>query len=172
MKAAHSQLWITFARWISQSLMCWFTILYVCMAASFYIRLHFPAVSWTSINNFLFPDCQAVWSQRKAVHLWPQLWAPTPLIWESWTWVTITQETQEWSFWLLDWRIQTGDWKLSGTSVDSGLSSSKVSASSMLMKEFCGGKAGWNDRAIFIVTDVMPASDPEADAFLVFSNLW
>ena len=26
----------------------------------------------------------------------------------------------------------------------------KMSACSMLIKEFCGGKAGWNDRAIFI----------------------
>ena len=37
--------------------------------------------------------------------------------------------------------------------VVSGLSSSKVSASSMLIKEFCGGKAGWNDRSLFIETD-------------------
>ena len=58
--------------------------------------------------------CQAVWSQRKAVLLWPQLWTPTPPIWESWTWPTIIQETQEWSSCLLDWRIQAGDWTLSG----------------------------------------------------------
>ena len=37
--------------------------------------------------------------------------------------------------------------------VVSGLSSSKVSACSMLIKEFCGGKAGWNDRAVFIETN-------------------
>ena len=37
--------------------------------------------------------------------------------------------------------------------VVSGLSSSKVSVCSMLIKEFCGGKAGRNDRAIFIDTD-------------------
>ena len=58
--------------------------------------------------------CQAVWSQRKAVLLWSQLWTPTPPIWESWTWATIIQETQEWSSCLLDWRIQAGDWTLSG----------------------------------------------------------
>ena len=37
--------------------------------------------------------------------------------------------------------------------VVSGLSSSKVSAYSMLIKEFCRGKAGWNDRAVFIETN-------------------
>ena len=36
--------------------------------------------------------------------------------------------------------------------VVSGLSSSKVSACSMLIEEFCG-KAGWNDRAVFIETN-------------------
>ena len=59
--------------------------------------------------------CLAAWSHRKAVLLWPQLWAPTPPIWESWTWATITrQETQELRCSLLDWRTQAGDWTLSG----------------------------------------------------------
>ena len=58
--------------------------------------------------------CQAVWSQKKAVLLWPQLWTPTPPIWESWTWSTIIQETQESSNCLLYWRIQAGDWTLWG----------------------------------------------------------
>ena len=40
-----------------------------------------------------------------------------------------------------------------GANVVSGLSSSKVSACIMLIKEFCGGKAGWNDRAVFIEID-------------------
>ena len=66
----------------------------------------------------VFAVCQAVWSQRKAVLLWPQLWAPTPPIWECWTWATIIQETQEWSYCQRDWRIQTGDWTLSGTNTD------------------------------------------------------
>ena len=44
-------------------------------------------------------------------------------------------------------------WEKKKSSVVSGLSSSKVSACSMLIKEFCGGKAGWNDRAIFIETN-------------------
>ena len=30
----------------------------------------------------------------------------------------------------------------------------------MLIKEFCGGKAGWNDRVIVIETDLKPASEP------------
>ena len=58
--------------------------------------------------------CLAAWSHRKAVLLWPQLWAPTPPIWESWTWATITQETLELRCSLLDWRIHAGDWTLSG----------------------------------------------------------
>ena len=58
--------------------------------------------------------CQAVWSQRMAVFVWPPLWTPTPPIWESWTWATIIQETQEWSTCLLDLRIQAAVWTLSG----------------------------------------------------------
>ena len=46
--------------------------------------------------------------------LWLQLWAPTPPIWESWTWATIIQETQERSCCLLDVRIHSGDWRHSG----------------------------------------------------------
>ena len=42
---------------------------------------------------------------------------------------------------------------LQQTCIVSVLSSSKVSACSMLIEEFCGGKAGWNDRATFIETD-------------------
>ena len=38
-------------------------------------------------------------------------------------------------------------------SVVSGFSSSKVSACRLIIKEFCGGKAGWNDGAIFIETE-------------------
>ena len=37
--------------------------------------------------------------------------------------------------------------------VVSGLSSSKVLVCSLTIKEFCGGKAGWNDSAIFIKTE-------------------
>ena len=68
----------------------------------------------TCVLFCVFAACQDVWSQRKAVLLWPQLWAATPPIWESWTWATIIQETQERSYCLLDWRIHTGDWTLSG----------------------------------------------------------
>ena len=42
--------------------------------------------------------------------------------------------------------------------VVSGLSPSKVSVCSLIMKEFCGSKAGWNDRAIFIETDLKSMS--------------
>ena len=48
--------------------------------------------------------------------------------------------------------------------VVSGLSSSKVSACSSMIKEFCEGKAGWTDRAIFTETDLKPASESDAAA--------
>ena len=56
----------------------------------------------------------AVSCQRDAVKLWPQFSAPTPLVWESWTWVPMICRIQEWSGSLLDWRVHTVDWKLSG----------------------------------------------------------
>ena len=56
--------------------------------------------------------------------------------------------------------------------VVSGLSSSKVLMCTMLIKDFCRGQAGWNDRAICIETDHEPASDQSAAARLAFSNLW
>ena len=42
--------------------------------------------------------------------------------------------------------------------VVSGLSSSKVWACSLVIKRVYGGEAGWTDRAIFIETDLKPAS--------------
>ena len=41
-----------------------------------------------------------------------------------------------------------------------------------MIKEFCGGKAGWNDRAIFIKTDLKPCVLIRSGRFLIFSNLW
>ena len=35
-----------------------------------------------------------------------------------------------------------------------------MSVCSLLIKEFCGGKAGWNDRAILSETDLKPAPKP------------
>ena len=40
----------------------------------------------------------------------------------------------------------------------------KVSACSLMIKEFCGSKTGWNDRAIFTEIDLMPASESESAA--------
>ena len=56
----------------------------------------------------------AVICQREAVKLFPQFSAPSPLVWESWTWVTTTCRIQEWSSCLLDWRVHTVNWRLSG----------------------------------------------------------
>ena len=55
-----------------------------------------------------------VTSQREAVKLCPQFSAPSPPVWESWTWVTTTCRIQEWSCCLLDWRVVIVNWKLSG----------------------------------------------------------
>ena len=61
-----------------------------------------------------FSDWVAVICQREAVKLCPQFSAPSPLVWESWTWVTTTCRIQEWSICLLDWRVHTVNWRLSG----------------------------------------------------------
>ena len=75
----------------------------------------FWLLTWViDIHCPVCPGCQGVWSQRKAVRLWPRLWDPTPPIWENWTWATIIQGTQEWSCCWLESRIQTVDWRLSG----------------------------------------------------------
>ena len=57
-------------------------------------------------------------SQRLTVKSWPQLWSPTPPIWYIWTWVTTTWRIQQWSSCLLDWRVQTVDWRLWGQFTD------------------------------------------------------
>ena len=54
--------------------------------------------------------------------------------------------------------------------VVSGLCSSEVSVRSMLIKEFCGGKACWNHIAIFIETDASVRI--RIGRILMFSNLW
>ena len=47
--------------------------------------------------------------------------------------------------------FRKGDWKLSTNY-------------RCITLQFCGGKAGWNDRAIFIETDLKPVSKPDAAA--------
>ena len=73
----------------------------------------FDHSSW----HVLFIVCKgsmAVICQRDAVKLWPQFSAPTPVIWESWTWVPMICRIQEWSCSLLDWGVHTVHWKFSG----------------------------------------------------------
>ena len=70
-----------------------------------------------TVPNILCYVCagwMAVICQRDAVKLWPQFSAPTPLVWESWTWVPMICRIQEWSCSLLDWGVHTVHWKLSG----------------------------------------------------------
>ena len=63
----------------------------------------------------LYSDCLAAVCQRSAVLLWPQLWSPTPPIWESWSWVLTTScRIQEWSCCVLDSRVQIVNWRLWG----------------------------------------------------------
>ena len=83
-----------------------------------YISSKFRLISTQILFVFLFiiisPDWLTVTSQRETVQLCPQFSAPSPLVWEIWTWVTTTCGIQEWSSFLLDWRVQTVHWKRSG----------------------------------------------------------
>ena len=72
------------------------------------------------------------------------------------SWDSEHSSNQHASIWLISPVRDPFYWECHSWSVVSGLSSSKVSASSMLIKEFCKGKAGWNDRAVFIETDLIP----------------
>ena len=70
---------------------------------------------WFIYNKtFIYEGWMAVICQRDAVKLWPQFSALTPLVWESWTWVTMICRIQEWSSSLLDCGVHTVHWKLSG----------------------------------------------------------
>ena len=63
---------------------------------------------------YIFSGWVAVICQREAVKLCPQSSAPSPPVWQSWTWITTTCRIQEWSCSLLDWRVQVVDWRPSG----------------------------------------------------------
>ena len=62
----------------------------------------------------LYSDWVAAGCQRWAVLLWPQLWSPTPPIWESCSWETTSCRIQEWSCCVVFWRVHTVDWRLWG----------------------------------------------------------
>lgn len=51
---------------------------------------------------------------RNAVLIWPQSLALTDLTWRSSNWVGTTCRTQKWSCFLLDWRVQTVNWRRYG----------------------------------------------------------
>ena len=71
-------------------------------------------LSFKLTSCILFSDWRNAGCQRLAVLLWPQLWSPTPPIWESWSWVETSCRIQEWSFSVLDWRVQPVYWRLWG----------------------------------------------------------
>ncbi len=85
---------------------------------------HLNTSDWIR-NGFLSPSfllcsvCGAAGCQRSAVLLWPQLWSPTPPIWERWSWTTTSCRIQEWSCCVILWRVQTADWRLWGQFTDS-----------------------------------------------------
>lgn len=69
----------------------------------------------SKITSFvLYSDWLNVGCQRTAVHLWPQLWSPTPPIWDTCGWVSTGYMIQEWSCCVIFYRIQTVDWRLWG----------------------------------------------------------
>ena len=79
--------------------------------------------TWTDLMDYngflstsflLYSDWVPAVCQRSAVLLWPQLWSPTPPIWESWIWVTTSCRIQEWSCCVIFWRVHTVDWRLWG----------------------------------------------------------
>jgi len=78
----------------------------------------------------------AVTSQREAVQLCPQLSAPSPSVWQNWTWVTTTCRIQEWSSCLLDWRVQTVNWKLSGRDLHAVLCQRRYSGTNSVYLKF------------------------------------
>ena len=76
------------------------------------MSLNVSNIKWTVWISFL--GWVAVICQREVVKLCPQFSAPSPLVWESWTWVTTNSRIQEGSWSLLDWRVHTAHWRLSG----------------------------------------------------------
>lgn len=67
---------------------------------------------WIHSDFFFSSDWGAAVYQRSAVILWPQLWSPTPPIWNIWTWVWTSWRIQEWSLCLILWKVQTINWRL------------------------------------------------------------
>ena len=59
-----------------------------------------------------YSDCGTAVCPRWAVFFWPQLWSPTPFIWESWSWEETTSRIQEWSCCVIFCRVNSVDWKL------------------------------------------------------------
>ena len=68
----------------------------------------------TEVFFFLivYSDCGTPVCQRTAVLLWPLHWSPTPPIWESCCWLTMRCRIQEWSSFVIFWRVQAADWIL------------------------------------------------------------
>ena len=80
----------------------------------------------------------AVTSQREAVELCPQSSAPSPLVWDTWTWVTTrTCRTLEWSCCVVDCRVHTVDWRLSGEDPSSCLSDDTWTQQQVLTEGSC-----------------------------------
>lgn len=69
----------------------------------FYMHFH----SFVLNAGWLNVSCQT-----SAVQLWTLLWGSTRSTWKSWTWPWTLWRIQEWSSWLVFYRIQTADWRL------------------------------------------------------------
>ncbi len=72
------------------------------------LKPHVFVYSVTKISNLSFCaiDSLSVISRVSLVKVCLHV-SIVKLIWESWTWVTMTCRIQEWSFYLMDWRVHT-----------------------------------------------------------------
>ena len=74
---------------------------------------------WLLFTRFIhYSDWRTAICQGSALVLCAQLWSPTRPIWENWIWLETTWRTQEWSFFVVFWRVQPVDWRFWGQFTD------------------------------------------------------
>lgn len=84
----------------------------------FYVFSNFCFIWLISFVCVFLSDWLTVTSQREAAVPCLQFSTPSPVVWQSWTWVIMTCRILEWNFSLLDWRVRIVHWKLWGQESD------------------------------------------------------